>query len=92
MRLRKEEDVRVDVSRLLEELCVRLGYCLPPGAQEAIVANPPSSVDAFTDVVIRAEGLDPVLMDTRGRQQVREVVARAFGEPSRPTRRSRRRR
>ncbi|WP_182380136.1 hypothetical protein [Nocardioides sp. WS12] len=80
----------MDAGRLLNDLCVRLGYCLPPEDQQEIVNNPPPSVDAFTDAVIVAEGFDPVLMDTEQRQQVRRMVAAAFGEPVRPSGRSRR--
>lgn len=79
----------MDVTRLLDELCVRLGYCLPPEDRDRLIAGPPSSIDAFTDAVIEAEGLDPILMDTQRRQQVRRMVAAAFGDPPRPTRRSR---
>jgi hypothetical protein len=52
----------VGVARLLNDLCVRLGYCLPPGDQQRLIDDPPTSVDEFTDAVVAAEGLDPVLM------------------------------
>lgn len=70
----------MDVGRLLDDLCVQLGYCLPPETQQRIIADPPPTVDAFTDAVIDAEGLDPVLMDKRDRLEVRRIVAVAFGE------------
>lgn len=73
----------VDVVKLLNDLCVQLGYCLPPESQQRIVNDPPTSVDAFTDAVVIAEGFDPVLMATEQRQQVRRMVAVAFGEPHR---------
>jgi hypothetical protein len=73
----------VDAGKLLYDLCVRLGYCLPPEDQQRIIDDPPASVDAFTDAVIVAEGLDPVLMATEQRQQVRRMVAAEFGEPVR---------
>jgi hypothetical protein len=47
------------VEALLYELCVVLGFCLPPDAQARLRKSPPTDVDAFTDAVIRAEGLDP---------------------------------
>lgn len=47
------------VEALLYELCVVLGFCLPPDAQARLRESPPTDVDAFTDAVIRAEGLDP---------------------------------
>jgi hypothetical protein len=47
------------VDLLLEELCVKLGFCLPREAQLRLRENPPLEIDAFVDAVIRAEGLDP---------------------------------
>jgi hypothetical protein len=82
----------VDVARLLNDLCVQQGYCLHPEDQQRIINDPPTSVDAFTDAVIVAEGLDPVLMATEQRQQVRRVVAAAFGESVRPSGNTTRRR
>lgn len=82
----------MDAGQLLNDLCVRLGYCLPPEDQREIVNNPPTSVDAFTDAVIVAEGLNPFLMATEQRQEVRRMVAAAFGEPVRPSGRNWRRR
>lgn len=80
----------MDAAQLLDDLCTRLGYCLPPEARQRIVNDPPASVDGFTDAVIIAEGLDPVLIATEQRQQVRRTVAAAFGEPVRPSGRTRR--
>lgn len=74
----------MDTAKLLNDLCVELGYCLPSNEQDKIIADPPASVDAFTDVVVLAEGFDPVLMPTDQRQRVRRMVAAAFGEPVRP--------
>jgi len=47
------------VEALLSELCVELGFCLPPHEHARLRESPPTEVDAFTDAVIRAEGLDP---------------------------------
>jgi hypothetical protein len=57
---------------LLDELCVRYGYCLPPDEQVALAKQPPLDADAFVDAVLVAEGLDPGLIDMRRR---RELVA-----------------
>jgi hypothetical protein len=81
----------VDVTKLLDDLCVQLGYCLPPDDQARLISDPPASVDAFTDAVIRAEGLDPMLIASDQRQQVWRMVAAAFGESLRPSRRTNRR-
>lgn len=80
-----------DVARLLEQLCVQLGFCLEPDDWKRIVEDPPKSIDAFTDAVIIAEGLDPILIDSALRRQVRNLVRAAFA-PSRLPPRPRRRR
>jgi hypothetical protein len=70
----QETSTQATVEALLDELCVTLGFCLPPDAKEALTANPPGDVDAFTDAVIRAEGMDPVLLDSGLRGSVRNMV------------------
>jgi len=67
------------IELLLEELCVDLGFCLPPDAQMRLIHEPPADVDEFTDAVIRAEGLDPHAdIPTHLRRDVRQRVARCF--------------
>ena len=66
----------VDVGQLLYELCTELGFCLPPEAQAHLIEDPPDSVDAFTDAVLVAEGLDPAVVQKRIRRDVQVVVAR----------------
>jgi hypothetical protein len=63
------------VQQLLDELCVGLGFCLPPDEQRRLRESPPLDVDSFTDAVFEAEGLDAGL-DGRLRRQVRERVDR----------------
>lgn len=74
----------VDADKLLNDLCVVYGYCLSPDDQQRIIADPPQTIDAFTDAVIIAEGLDPVRMDTERRRELRRMVAAAFGEQISP--------
>jgi hypothetical protein len=66
-----------NVESLLHELCVDLGFCLPPEERVRLQDGPPRDVDAFTDAVFVAEGLDP-RGDKRLRRQVREKVVRHF--------------
>jgi hypothetical protein len=47
------------IELLLDALCGDLGFCLPREAKIRIEQNPGTDVDAFTDAVIRAEGLNP---------------------------------
>jgi len=53
----------MDVDHLLYELCVDLGFCLPPEVRESMRTSPPDGVDSFTDAVFVAEGLDPTATD-----------------------------
>jgi hypothetical protein len=69
----------VQVEALLYELCVVLGFCLPPDEQARLREFPPTDVDTFTDAVIRAEGLDPrVDIPRQLRGDVRARVAEHF--------------
>ena len=66
---------------LLYELCVDLGFCLPPAGQRRLEDDPPPDIDQFTDAVFREEGMDPVAPHHRRlRQKVRERVQRHFEE------------
>lgn len=70
-------DLDSDVRRLLTELCVKLGFCLPPDDIDRFEESPPGDVDSFTDAVFAAEGMgDLNYVDKHLRRQVREVVAR----------------
>ena len=67
------------VELLLQELCVVLGFCLPPDANAQLMREPPADVDEFTDAVIRAEGLDPYVdISLHLRRDVRARVAKYF--------------
>jgi hypothetical protein len=67
-----------EADRLLNDLCVKLGFCLPPADQLRITQHPPRDVRAFTDAVFLAEGLDVELADRHLYRQVRDMVAEAF--------------
>jgi hypothetical protein len=66
------------IIRLLESLCIDLGFCLPANVAQTLESNPPRGIDAFTRAVFKAEGLDPALADRRLYDQVRRAVALAF--------------
>jgi hypothetical protein len=67
-----------EVKRLLDELCVQLGFCLPPTDQLRLQQHTPTDPDAFTDAVFEAEGLDPSTADRHLYRQVRNMVRDAF--------------
>ncbi|MGI5207105.1 hypothetical protein ACQEU6_36710 [Spirillospora sp. CA-108201] len=74
---------REDVALLLRDLCVELGFCLPPQDQDALCDSPPGDVDGFTDAVFRAEGLD-ASPHAHLYGRVQEMVAEVFGDSSTP--------
>ena len=45
-----------EVRALLSELCVTLGFCLPPLEIERLATSPPEDSDDFTEAVLVAEG------------------------------------
>jgi len=79
------------VEVLLYELCIKLGYCLPPKDIVRLSENPPGTVDDFTKAVFTAEGVEYAGERQRWRS-VRDIVAQHFSrweeesreEPNRP--------
>ena len=69
---------------MLDDFCGRYGFCLPPAEQERLKSDPPTDVDAFTDAVFVAEGMNP-WSNLHLRRLVKKRVAKAFrhaGEPN----------
>lgn len=66
--------------QLLNDLCVKLGFCLPTQDVERLVDHPPPDVLAFTDAVFLAEGLAPDTADRALYRRVRDMVAAALLE------------
>lgn len=67
-----------EVGDLLNRLCVRLGFCLPPEDIVRLRGDPPGEILAFADAVFAAEGLDPATADRHLYGQVRDMIADAF--------------
>jgi len=80
--LRNADEERVltesQVTRLLKDLCIDLGFCLSADAAEKFESNPPRTIEAFTRAVFKAEGLKSALTDRGLYDKVRRVVAMAF--------------
>jgi hypothetical protein len=57
---------------------VKLGFCLPPIAQEQLASAAPADVRGFVDAVFVAEGLDPSTADRHLYRQVRDVVSDGY--------------
>jgi len=67
-----------EVRELLDQLCIRLGYCLKADARNLLIASPPTNAVAFTRAVLAAEGLDPDLARRPAYREVSEFVHAAF--------------
>ena len=63
---------------LLYDLCVDLGFCLPPADNARICAVESWTADAFTAEVFRVEGMDPS-EHLRLKRQVRNRFIEMFG-------------
>ena len=69
----------IEVRNLLKNLCTNLGFC-SADSDERLRADPPQTVDEFTNAVFAAEGLIPDYADRRIYRQVREAVELTFGK------------
>jgi hypothetical protein len=70
--------IPVSVDLLLDRLCIKLGFCLPPEARLQLRKDPPLDVATFTDAVFVAEGLDPSSADRQLYRGVRDMIQDAF--------------
>lgn len=73
------EKSRKRLHHRLNELCIGLGVCLPPDRRDSLITAPPPDVDAFTDVVFAAEGLEP----TSNRRLCAKVGSKVAGHVER---------
>lgn len=68
----------IEIERLLDALCVDMGFCLPPKAKEELVRTPPDEPTAFARAVFIAENLNPDSADRHLFRQVRDRIADAM--------------
>jgi hypothetical protein len=67
-----------EIDKLLDKLCIDLGFCLPPDECDKLRSNPPTTPDTFTHAVFQAEGLDVNTVRVELFRQVRRYVTEAF--------------
>jgi len=72
-----------DVEALLYRVCVDLGLCLTPDTYDHLVTHAPDTVEAMTNAIFAAEGMNLANADRALYGRVREYVAAAF-EPQDP--------
>lgn len=66
---------------LLDDLCVRFGFCLPEAEARQLVSHPPSDPEAFASAVVLAEGLAWAELSAALQRQLLEVIYVAFAQP-----------
>ena len=66
---------RTKTERLLDNLCVELGFCLPPDEYIRLSNTHAHSATFFTNAIFSAEELDPVVADKKLWRQVHDQVA-----------------
>ena len=64
------------VSALLDELCIKYGYCEATWSIRQLAENPPTTIDGFLDLVVTLEGIDPRACDHR--KELRAIVEKYF--------------
>jgi hypothetical protein len=64
--------------RLLSNLCIRWGWCIPPDAAQKLVDFPPGTAHEFTDAIVIAEGLDPATTDRHSYRKLYTIVNAAY--------------
>ena len=62
---------RGQVDRLLDELCVDLGFCLSPRDRARLQRSPEASSVAMTEVLLRTRGIDA---NSTGAEQIARAV------------------
>jgi hypothetical protein len=70
---------KLRTAELLDMLCADLGHCVPAAARQRLIDEIPADKDAFTDDVLRAQGLDPLTYDPGARRELRRAIVVAFG-------------
>jgi hypothetical protein len=66
------------IELLLDNLCVELGFCLPPNEYARLASCPPTSTEAFTNAVFVAERLDPLSAKKELWRAVHSRVTKCF--------------
>jgi len=69
--------------RLLNDLCVKYGFCLPPEGYDKILDEPPTELSEFVDLVFSLEGLNPETADLHLKRQIRDLIVQAHHQDSR---------
>jgi hypothetical protein len=72
-----------EAEKLLDTLCTKYGFCLPPLWRARLRDCPPRSATKFLDTVIHAEGLTPGATDTSMYKAMLNEVRLAFEQRDR---------
>jgi len=67
------------VDHLLDDVCIRLGFCLPPDARHRIASRKRLDASTFAPAVLRAEGFDHPEYETEWMSRLMERFEVYFG-------------
>jgi hypothetical protein len=70
----KRRESRAELA--LDELCSKLGYCIPPDERDAILRDPPPDAEAFVNAVLVAEGRPLNIVLKQERRPMLDIVNR----------------
>lgn len=70
--------MKKELEYLLYDLCVDLGFCIPPNDAERIASTTALEADEFACLVIEAEGMNPEY-EKQWRRKIREKFIEKFG-------------
>ena len=68
-----------DLRELLDELCVKWGFCIPSGAYNEISRRSSLSAGEFASAVLQAEGMNPEY-EKKWFRRLRDRFVEDFGE------------
>jgi len=69
-------------NQLLNDLCVKLGFCLPMEGRNRILDDPPEYLDEFVDLIYEFEGLNPETADLHVKRMIRDMIIKAHHQTS----------
>ena len=78
MKTTKNITMKSKIHNLLDELCVKQGYCLPVHEVNNIVSKKHLFADEFAELVLLAEGMNPET-DLEQFRNIKRVFSNLFG-------------
>ena len=72
-----------NIEYLLKDICVDLGFCIPPNDQLEIMSADSWNADDFACQILKAEGMNPEY-EKQWRREIREKFIKTLGSETFP--------